>query len=234
MAIYNGDLLMKARGLQGQEKSETPAKKQHTANKTYKEAAERKDQLVYATQEIKARLKMQDVLDRYYHTGPHNKICCPFHEEKTPSFSYKDDFYKCFGCGESGDTIKFVQRFFDLPFAEAVQKLDDDFGFGNLHPLTESQKAEIGKRRQQSEEKRLQEQQKADERNGLLDELAHLDQEKERLRPQLAWMKYRFRNGRKGQPKSIALKINKPRKEKKTWTSLAKTAPRYTGQRRKI
>lgn len=53
------------------------------------------------------------------------KACCPFHKEKTPSFSINDDkgYYHCFGCGESGDAIKFVQKMEGLTFVEAVKKL---------------------------------------------------------------------------------------------------------------
>lgn len=40
-------------------------------------------------QEQAKHLMMSEILERYYHTGKHNKVCCPFHEEKTPSFTYK-------------------------------------------------------------------------------------------------------------------------------------------------
>ena len=39
-------------------------------------------------QEQAKHLMMSEILERYYHTGKHNKVCCPFHEEKTPSFAY--------------------------------------------------------------------------------------------------------------------------------------------------
>jgi DNA primase len=39
---------------------------------------------------------------------------CPFHEDKTPSFSIKGDRFKCFGCGESGDMVDFVKRYYGL------------------------------------------------------------------------------------------------------------------------
>jgi DNA primase len=55
---------------------------------------------------------------------------CPFHQEKTPSFSVspsKQVFY-CFGCGEGGDVIKFVERVENLTFAEAVERLAEQAG----------------------------------------------------------------------------------------------------------
>ena len=55
---------------------------------------------------------------------------CPFHDERTPSFSVKprDGFYYCFGCEAGGDTIKFVREKEGLGFAEAVEALAERFG----------------------------------------------------------------------------------------------------------
>ncbi len=51
--------------------------------------------------------------------------CCPFHHEKTPSFAINesDQYYHCFGCGESGDVIKFVQSMENVDFMDAVKML---------------------------------------------------------------------------------------------------------------
>jgi DNA primase len=55
---------------------------------------------------------------------------CPFHEERTPSFSVEaqEKLYHCFGCGVGGDTIKFVEEKESLGFAEAVEWLADRYG----------------------------------------------------------------------------------------------------------
>ncbi len=55
---------------------------------------------------------------------------CPFHKEKTPSFHVNAErgFYYCFGCHESGDAIKFVQRIEGLEFSEAVRELAERAG----------------------------------------------------------------------------------------------------------
>ena len=61
-----------------------------------------------------------------------NFICCPFHNEKTPSLKLYDGnrgFY-CFGCGEHGSVIDFVMRYFNLDFMKAISKLNDDFILG--------------------------------------------------------------------------------------------------------
>jgi DNA primase len=58
------------------------------------------------------------------------KACCPFHQEKTPSFTINDDkgFYHCFGCGAHGDAIRFLTDAQGLPFMEAVKELADAAG----------------------------------------------------------------------------------------------------------
>jgi DNA primase len=55
---------------------------------------------------------------------------CPFHEERTPSFSVdaQEKLYHCFGCGVGGDTIKFIEEKEGLGFAEAVELLADRYG----------------------------------------------------------------------------------------------------------
>ena len=54
---------------------------------------------------------------------------CPFHKEKTPSFSVNNEknFYYCFGCGAQGDAIKFIQETHNLNFVEAVKLIADEY-----------------------------------------------------------------------------------------------------------
>lgn len=56
--------------------------------------------------------------------------CCPFHHEKTPSFSVSEDegFFYCFGCKENGDVISFVQKYESCDFQEAVEILAKNAG----------------------------------------------------------------------------------------------------------
>ena len=56
--------------------------------------------------------------------GNSHKGLCPFHAENTPSFnvSSSKQFYHCFGCGASGDVIKFLQEYEGLTFIEAIEK----------------------------------------------------------------------------------------------------------------
>jgi len=85
-------------------------------------------------EEIKARIDIAELVASYgiqvKHAGGSAKACCPFHHEKTPSFNINSakGFYHCFGCGESGDAIKFVQKQEGLTFVEAVKKLAEQCG----------------------------------------------------------------------------------------------------------
>ncbi len=84
--------------------------------------------------EIKARVDLADVIEEHgihiRRVGSSAKACCPFHKEKTPSFNINADkgFYKCFGCGESGDVFTFLQKMDGISFAEAVQRLAERAG----------------------------------------------------------------------------------------------------------
>jgi len=58
------------------------------------------------------------------------KACCPFHNEKSPSFTVNDDkgFYHCFGCGAHGDAIEFIRKHERLSYPEAIETLARDAG----------------------------------------------------------------------------------------------------------
>jgi DNA primase len=58
-------------------------------------------------------------------SGSTLKACCPFHNEKTPSFNVntRKNFYHCFGCGASGNAINFLREHDNLSFTEAVEEL---------------------------------------------------------------------------------------------------------------
>ena len=71
--------------------------------------------------------------------GARYKACCPFHTEKTPSFTvFKDKgTYKCFGCGEYGNSVDFLMKYKGLSFPEAIKELADKYGIKiEERPLT--------------------------------------------------------------------------------------------------
>jgi DNA primase len=86
------------------------------------------------TDEIRRRADIVEVIEQYVALRPAGnnrfKACCPFHDEKTPSFYVSRDkgFYKCFGCGKSGDSFKFLQEIENVPFIEAKRQLAEKYG----------------------------------------------------------------------------------------------------------
>ena len=79
-------------------------------------------------QELKAKNDIVDVIGSYValdQKGGNHWACCPFHHERTPSFAVNrsEQFYHCFGCGESGDVIKFVREIESTDFMGAVRIL---------------------------------------------------------------------------------------------------------------
>jgi DNA primase len=78
--------------------------------------------------ELRARTLLSSVIAphvKLIRAGREYKACCPFHNEKTPSFTINDDkhFYHCFGCGAHGDAIRFLTDHRGLPFMDAVKEL---------------------------------------------------------------------------------------------------------------
>ncbi|HMI37585.1 MAG TPA: DNA primase, partial [Steroidobacteraceae bacterium] len=67
--------------------------------------------------------------------GREYKACCPFHDEKTPSFWVSPDkqFYHCFGCGAHGTALGFLMQYEQLPFPEAVEALAGRLGLEVPH-----------------------------------------------------------------------------------------------------
>ena len=70
--------------------------------------------------------------------GKDYKACCPFHEEKTPSFTVvpTKQIYHCFGCGESGGIIDFIMKFDHLAFVEAIETVAGESGVSVVYDQT--------------------------------------------------------------------------------------------------
>ncbi|TVR97943.1 MAG: DNA primase [Rhodospirillales bacterium] len=66
---------------------------------------------------------------------------CPFHNEKTPSFTVFDDHYHCFGCGAHGSAFDFLMKMEGLSFPEAVERLASDVGMALPEPSPEAREA---------------------------------------------------------------------------------------------
>jgi DNA primase len=83
--------------------------------------------------ELRTRLRLADVVGRkvkLVRKGREFGGLCPFHNEKTPSFTVNEEkgFYHCFGCGAHGDVVKFVMETEGLAFPEAVERLAGEAG----------------------------------------------------------------------------------------------------------
>ena len=83
--------------------------------------------------EIKSRCNIVDVIGQVVplkRAGSNFKGRCPFHNEKTPSFvvSETKQIFTCFGCGATGDVFAFVQKYYQLDFMQAVEKLAKEYG----------------------------------------------------------------------------------------------------------
>lgn len=84
-------------------------------------------------QELLSRIDIVEVINKVSplkRTGKNFMCCCPFHKEKTPSFSVSQQkqFFKCFGCGASGNVIGFLMRYEGLSYPEAIRKLAEAIG----------------------------------------------------------------------------------------------------------
>ena len=89
--------------------------------------------------QIKDRLDIVDVVSQQVilkKNGNHYWGLCPFHKEKTPSFSVNPSrgIYKCFGCGAGGNVITFLMKYENMGFSEAIKSLADRAGVSLPEP----------------------------------------------------------------------------------------------------
>jgi len=85
-------------------------------------------------EQIKNSVNIVDIINSYVplkNNGKNHFACCPFHNEKTPSFTVEENnqFYHCFGCGAHGDVIGFVMAYEGLEFIDALKRLDSTLEF---------------------------------------------------------------------------------------------------------
>ncbi|MGD9950304.1 MAG: DNA primase [Desulfobulbus sp.] len=112
--------------------------------------------LSFSRDQVKATVK--DAADIVQVVGEHVELRragtrfsgrCPFHDEKTPSFSVnpQGQFYHCFGCGEHGDVFSFVMKFHHMDFPDALKMLAQKFGVDlPERKLSESEQAHLRQR----------------------------------------------------------------------------------------
>jgi DNA primase len=81
---------------------------------------------------LRSKVDLVEVISQHIdlkRAGASYKALCPFHDEKTPSFTLQrgDSHYHCFGCGAHGDSLQFVMEYMSLSFFDAVEYLGDKF-----------------------------------------------------------------------------------------------------------
>ena len=134
---------------------------------------------------IKQSVSMWDASERYGHI-PNRAgfICCPFHNEKTPSLKiYKepDRGWHCFGCGLGGSVIDFVMALFGISFKQAIIRLNADFSLGLINS-----KPDLKEVLRLKNERFQREKAKAEEKkmfNRLIERYRHLNLIKKYLSP---------------------------------------------------
>lgn len=139
------------------------------------------------TQEIKERVTMRDVLERYgIRAG--RRIPCPLHNGRDPNFEIKENSWHCYSHCGSGDVISFVQKYFELSFPDALAKIDADFSLGLLgRRMSRREQLALAKERYRKAEEAKQKRNEEEElRQAWLDaegEYARLYRQYQRYRP---------------------------------------------------
>ncbi|HEX6125527.1 MAG TPA: DNA primase [Pyrinomonadaceae bacterium] len=115
----------------------------------------------YFIDDLKDRADLVRIIEPYAplkKKGANWMGCCPFHQEKTPSFSVSPSkgFYKCFGCGKGGNAFTFLMEMEGLNFPEAVQRVAEISGVPLPEPVDDKQFQQSKKKR--DEKKQLSEQ----------------------------------------------------------------------------
>ena len=110
--------------------------------------------------QVKSLVTIQDVAEHYsFHPNRAGYICCPFHREKTASLKLYSDQrgWCCFGCHAGGTVIDFVMKLFDIPFRQAILRINADFALGltwdKPDPAVRSAVLEARRREAQRKEK---------------------------------------------------------------------------------
>ena len=104
--------------------------------------------------ELKNRADLVRIIEPYAplkKKGANWMGCCPFHQEKTPSFSVNPSkgFYKCFGCGKGGTAFNFVMEIEGLNFPEAIKRVAEISGIPLPEPIDDKKYEENKKRWQE-------------------------------------------------------------------------------------
>ena len=122
--------------------------------------------------EVKQQLNIRQVVEHYgYKINRAGQFACPFHNDKHPSASIKNDYFNCFVCGAGGDVITFTAKLFGIKNYDACKKLVHDFGLNiMMEPQTHMDKLKADRERakRQAEIKRREELERLIQRTGFV------------------------------------------------------------------
>ena len=107
--------------------------------------------------DVKQSLNIREVIEFYgVKVGRNGSFCCPFHNEKHPSASIKNDYFNCFACGVGGVLITFTAKLHGIGNYDACKKLAEDFGLNIAQPQTQADRLRADRERakRQAEQKR--------------------------------------------------------------------------------
>lgn len=95
---------------------------------------------------VKAAVTVRQAVEHYgLEVNRGNMVCCPFHNDRTPSMKLNEDYFYCFGCGATGDVIDLVAGLFNMSSYDAAKKLAYDFGIDPDKPPTAKAAISAGK-----------------------------------------------------------------------------------------
>ena len=111
----------------------------------------------YFIDDLKDRADLVRIIEPYAplkKKGANWMACCPFHQEKTPSFSVNPSkgFYKCFGCGKGGNAFTFLMEIEGLNFPEAVHRVAEMHGIPLPEPVDDGQYKQARKRKEEKKQ----------------------------------------------------------------------------------
>ncbi len=111
----------------------------------------------YFIDDLSSRADLVRIVEAYVplkKKGANWMACCPFHSEKTPSFSVNPSkgFFKCFGCGKGGNAYTFLMEIEGLSFPEAIKRVADISGVPLPQPITNTEFGQNEKRREEKKQ----------------------------------------------------------------------------------
>ena len=113
-----------------------------------------KEKILKLFETVKSQITVKQAAEHYGFTlNRSSMICCPFHNDRTPSLKLNDTYFYCFGCHVTGDVIDFTARIYGLSNVQAARKLAADFSLIFDNSISPSTKPPISRKTQLEKER---------------------------------------------------------------------------------